>query len=156
MKPFPQYLEIIGKLGVVCSQLNGPPVFIGADKLRGIKDSLPEHLVQLLEQTIGSYNCYTHYLALVPEDRGPVLYCIDQHPTEPQDNPSMLKVETLLQTTEFRGPDRNLTWFKALCAVEFAGNLTTQEKLGMFKLRASEYQVLEPYIIDYVVEFLNP
>lgn len=152
MKSFPQIPEIIGKIGLVCVQIDGSNVFISVDKLTQVKAALPQHVVELIEKTIASYDPFTHYLMLNPAAKGPVLYCIAQTPVE-----SDLKdIESLLNSVEFRSPYRDSKWFKALCAAEYAGNMTTQEKLTFFRLRAGEYEQLEPYIIDYVVQALNP
>jgi hypothetical protein len=159
------YEEIIGIRGLVIKTPVGNIFF----KAQNVENQLTRAKffdaasIESIMHIMANYDVYKYYLLLVisgdtdPNSEGEGTYEVFriEHTAPPE--PSSLSshdqaITALLSTTQFRGADRNLTWFKALVCAEIAGLLTTKEKLNIFKLQKADYMALEPYLIDYIVE----
>jgi hypothetical protein len=147
MKSFEVYPEIIGKVGIIGIQQNGVAVFISADKLGQFYHRIHKDLAEQIAEQVSKYNPFTHYLRLQGEQIGPVLYLVSQTSAV-----NSLDIEAVLKSPELAHPERTMLWFKALASAEAGGLLTLAQKLSAFKLRKNEYQILEPYILDFIVE----
>jgi hypothetical protein len=159
------YEEIIGIRGLVIKTPAGNIFF----KAQNVETQLVSAKcfdaasIESIMHIMSNYDVYKYYLLLVisgdmdPNSEGEGTYEVFRIEHAAPPDPSSLSshdqaIIALLSTTQFRGADRNLAWFKALVCAEIAGLLTTKEKLNIFKLQKVDYMALEPYIIDYIVE----